>query len=42
MKKFDYTMFSISGLDGLETFSFISSTKDIAIANKEAIICFSH
>lgn len=38
--KFDYTMFSISGLEGLETLlKIISSTKDIAIANKEAIIC---
>ena len=38
--KFDYTMFSISGLDGLSTLlNIISCTKDIAIANKEAIIC---
>ena len=38
--KFDYTMFSISGLEGLEILlNIISSTKDIAIANKEAIIC---
>ena len=33
-------MFSISGLEGLEILlNIISSTKDIAIANKEAIIC---
>ena len=38
--KFDYTMFSISGLEGLDILlNIISSTKDIAIANKEAIIC---
>ena len=38
--KFDYTMFSISGLEGLDILlKIISSTKEIAIANKEAIIC---
>lgn len=38
--KLDYTMFSISGLEGLKILlNIISSTKDIAIANKEAIIC---
>ena len=38
--KLDYTMFSISGLEGLEILlNIITSTKDIAIANKEAIIC---
>ena len=39
-KKFDYTMSSISGLEGLiPTLDMISSTKNIAIANKESIIC---
>ena len=39
-KKIDYTMSSISGLDGLEpTLNIIKFTKKIAIANKEAIIC---
>jgi len=39
-KKIDYTMSSISGLDGLKpTFDIIKYTKHIAIANKEAIIC---
>ena len=39
-KKIDYTMSSITGLDGLEpTLKIISKTKTIAIANKESIIC---
>ena len=39
-KKIDYTMSSISGLDGLEpTLNIVKFTKKIAIANKEAIIC---
>ena len=39
-KKIDYTMSSISGLDGLEpTLNIIHKTKIIAIANKESIIC---
>tara|TARA_Y100000591_G_scaffold332626_1_gene370768 strand:+ start:177 stop:1343 length:1167 start_codon:yes stop_codon:yes gene_type:complete len=39
-KKIDYTMSSISGLQGLEpTINIIKYTKKIAIANKEAIIC---
>ena len=39
-KKFDYTMSSISGLEGLiPTLDMISSTRNIAIANKESIIC---
>ena len=39
-KKIDYTMSSISGLDGLDpTLQIIEHTKNIAIANKEAIIC---
>ncbi|MBD1140899.1 1-deoxy-D-xylulose-5-phosphate reductoisomerase [Pelagibacterales bacterium SAG-MED39] len=39
-KKVDYTMSSISGLDGLEpTLKLIKKTKTIAIANKESIIC---
>ena len=38
--KADYTMNSISGLDGLEpTLKIIKFTKKIAIANKESIIC---
>ncbi len=38
--KIDYIMCSISGLDGLETtVNSISITKNIAIANKESIIC---
>jgi len=38
--KFDYVMCSISGLKGLEpTLKIIKSSKNIAIANKEAIIC---
>ena len=39
-KKVDYTMSSISGLEGLlPTYQIIKHTKTIAIANKEAIIC---
>ena len=39
-KKVDYTMSSISGLDGLEpTLNIIKFSKKIAIANKESIIC---
>ena len=39
-KKIDYTMSSISGLDGLEpTLKIIKKTKTIAIANKESLIC---
>jgi 1-deoxy-D-xylulose-5-phosphate reductoisomerase len=39
-KKLDYTMSSIIGLDGLlPTIRIIKYTKNIAIANKEAIIC---
>ena len=39
-KKFDYTMSSISGLEGLiPTIEVIKMTKNIAIANKESIIC---
>jgi len=39
-KKIDYTMSSISGLDGLNpTLNIIKHTKSIAIANKESIIC---
>ncbi len=39
-KKIDYTMSSISGLVGLEpTLNIIKFTKNIAIANKESIIC---
>jgi len=39
-KKIDYTMSSITGLDGLEpTLNIIQKTKIIAIANKESIIC---
>tara|TARA_B100000579_G_scaffold166573_1_gene135374 strand:+ start:1993 stop:3156 length:1164 start_codon:yes stop_codon:yes gene_type:complete len=39
-KKADYTMSSISGLEGLlPTYKIIKHTKIIAIANKEAIIC---
>ena len=38
--KIDYTMSSISGLQGLEpTINIIKHTKKIAIANKESIIC---
>ena len=39
-KKIDYTMSSISGIQGLKpTIEIIKHTKKIAIANKEAIIC---
>ena len=39
-KKIDYTMSSISGIEGLKpTIEIIKHTKNIAIANKEAIIC---
>ena len=39
-KDIEYTMNAISGLDGLEpTLKIIKFTKNIAIANKEAIIC---
>ena len=39
-KKFDYAMCAITGIDGLEsTLEIIQSTKRIAIANKESIIC---
>ena len=39
-RKLDYTMSSISGLDGLmPTLSIIKFSKNIAIANKESIIC---
>ena len=39
-KKVDYVMNSIVGLDGLEpTLKIIKFTKNIAIANKESIIC---
>jgi len=39
-KKIDYTMSSISGLEGLKpTLQMIKFSKKIAIANKEAIIC---
>ena len=39
-KKIDYTMSSITGIDGLKpTFEIIKFTKKIAIANKESIIC---
>ena len=39
-KKIDYTMSSITGLDGLKpTIDIIKFTKKIAIANKESIIC---
>ena len=39
-KKIDYTMCAISGLDGLKpTINVIKFTKNIAIANKESIIC---
>ena len=38
--KIDYTMNSITGLDGLEpTLNIIQKTKTIAIENKESIIC---
>jgi len=39
-KKIHYTMSSISGIEGLKpTIEMIKYTKNIAIANKEAIIC---
>ena len=39
-KKIDYAMSSISGIEGLKpTIEIIKYTKNIAIANKEAIIC---
>ena len=39
-EKVDYVMNSIVGLDGLEpTLNIIKFTKNIAIANKESIIC---
>ena len=39
-KKIDYTMSSISGIQGLKpTIEIIKYTKKISIANKEAIIC---
>jgi len=39
-KKIDYTMNAVSGLDGLKpTLNIIKFTKEIAIANKESIIC---
>ena len=39
-KKIDYTMSSISGIQGLKpTIDIIKYTKKIAIANKESIIC---
>ena len=39
-KKIDYTMSSITGLEGLKpTIDIIKFTKKIAIANKESIIC---
>ncbi len=38
--KVDYSMSSITGIDGLEpTFNIIKYSKKIAIANKESIIC---
>ena len=40
LKKIDYVMSSIVGIDGLyPTFEIIKFTKKIAIANKESIIC---
>ncbi len=39
-KRIDYTMSAISGLEGLiPTLNIIKYTKEIAIANKESIIC---
>ncbi len=39
-KKIDYTMSSITGIDGLKpTLDIIKYTKKIAVANKESIIC---
>ena len=43
IKNIDYTINGISGLDGLEpTLKIIKNTKNILIANKEAIICGWH
>jgi len=40
IKKLDYVMSSIVGIDGLKpTFNVIKFTKKIAIANKESLIC---
>lgn len=40
VNKIDYTLSSISGIDGLyPTLKIIKHTKKIAIANKEAIVC---
>ena len=39
-KKVDYTMSAISGIDGLKpTLNIIKFTKNIALANKESVIC---
>ena len=39
-KKIDYTMSCITGIDGLiPTINIIKYTKQIAVANKESIIC---
>ena len=39
-KKIDYTMSSIVGIEGLDpTYKIIKYTKNIAIANKETIVC---
>ena len=39
-RKIDYTMSAITGIDGLSpTLDIIKHTKNIAIANKESIIC---
>ena len=39
-KKIDYSMSAITGIDGLKpTLEIIKYSKNIAIANKEAIIC---
>ena len=39
-KKVDYTISAISGLSGLQpTLDIIKHTKNVAIANKESIIC---
>ena len=38
--KVDYTMSAITGLDGLKpTFNMIKFSKQIAIANKESLVC---
>ena len=40
IKKIDYSMCAISGIEGLKpTFDIIKFTKNIGIANKESIIC---